>query len=49
MRKWNFCAGPATMPESVLKETQEELNKSINEPKKYKILSVKYEEAHEEL
>ena len=25
MRKWNFCAGPATMPESVLKETQEEL------------------------
>ena len=25
MRKWNFCAGPATMPEPVLKETQEEL------------------------
>ena len=25
MRKWNFSAGPATIPESVLKETQSEL------------------------
>ena len=25
MRKWNFSAGPATIPESVLKETQAEL------------------------
>ncbi len=25
MRKWNFCAGPAVMPEEVLKEAKEEL------------------------
>ena len=25
MRKWNFSAGPATIPLSVLKETQSEL------------------------
>ena len=25
MRAWNFCAGPAAIPEEVLKEVQEEL------------------------
>ena len=25
MRKWNFSAGPAAIPEEVLKETQSEL------------------------
>ena len=25
MRKWNFCAGPAAIPEEVLKEAQNEL------------------------
>ena len=25
MRKWNFCAGPAAIPEEVLKESQNEL------------------------
>ncbi len=25
MRKWNFCAGPAAIPEEVLQEAQNEL------------------------
>ena len=25
MRNWNFCAGPAAIPEEVLKEAQNEL------------------------